>query len=283
MNSIYNLTAKYQLLKVFIAFIFFLLFFSQRLYSAQGYDMSLQNGNLIDEHTFEFEVYVKSTEADFTLSSYQCAFTFNTGMINGGILTLNYVDGSSELNNVPQYSIGCVNIDGTEEFSFASFIGSDLIGSQQIRVGKFRIENSSVWGSVTPDIAWNFDGIASTIITGDGFEDITVINNHFDLTYSQLLITGLDPDLPLQFKLEQNYPNPFNPSTKIKFSLPQEDFVKIKVYNSIGQEIIELVNNQFLPGTYEVNFEGNNLVSGVYIYRIETSTNVEAKKMMLIK
>jgi hypothetical protein len=88
------------------------------------------------------------------------------------------------------------------------------------------------------------------------------------------------PDI---YSLSQNYPNPFNPSTTIKYSVPQSSFVKIKVYNTIGQEIAELVNQELQIGNYEVTFDARNLPSGIYFYRIEAGNFVETKKMILLK
>ncbi|MCZ6704211.1 MAG: FG-GAP-like repeat-containing protein [Ignavibacteria bacterium] len=89
--------------------------------------------------------------------------------------------------------------------------------------------------------------------------------------------------LPTEFNLEQNYPNPFNPSTKIIFSIPQETNVILKVYNLLGKEVATLVNENKKPGFYELNFGGENLPSGVYVYRIEAGSFSSSKKMILLK
>jgi len=88
---------------------------------------------------------------------------------------------------------------------------------------------------------------------------------------------------PNEFKLEQNYPNPFNPSTKIKFSLPNESFVSLKVYDVLGKKVTTLINKEKSAGFYEVSFNGANLTSGVYFYKIEAAKFVQTKKMILIK
>jgi len=89
--------------------------------------------------------------------------------------------------------------------------------------------------------------------------------------------------VPVTFSLEQNYPNPFNPSTTIKYSVPTSSLVKIKVFNTLGQEIAELVNKEHLPGNFEVTFDAANLTSGIYFYRIESDNFVQTRKMILIK
>lgn len=85
------------------------------------------------------------------------------------------------------------------------------------------------------------------------------------------------------FNLEQNYPNPFNPSTNITFSLPKNSTVTLKVFNILGQEVLELVNEKLVQGTHKFTFDATNLASGVYIYKLVTPEYTESKKMLLIK
>ena len=73
------------------------------------------------------------------------------------------------------------------------------------------------------------------------------------------------------FRLSQNYPNPFNPVTIISYEVTNESIVQLKIYDILGREVAELVNETKLPGTYLVNFDANDLSSGVYIYRIVAS------------
>ena len=96
------------------------------------------------------------------------------------------------------------------------------------------------------------------------------------------------------FTLEQNYPNPFNPVTTIKYSIPtpfnkggtqvgSDVPVHLKVYNLLGQEVATLVNEQQAPGIYEVKFDGSNLPSGIYVYKLHAGGFVSTKKLMLLK
>ncbi|AFH50630.1 5'-Nucleotidase domain protein [Ignavibacterium album JCM 16511] len=91
------------------------------------------------------------------------------------------------------------------------------------------------------------------------------------------------PLVVTNYALEQNYPNPFNPSTKIKFQLPKNDFVTLKVYDILGNEVTTLVNEEKAQGRYEINFDASNLSSGVYIYKIKAGEFVSSKKMLLLK
>lgn len=90
-------------------------------------------------------------------------------------------------------------------------------------------------------------------------------------------------NIPETFSLSQNYPNPFNPSTKIQFSLSQGSLVTLKIYNSLGKEVAQLVNEKKDAGTYNIEFNALNLASGVYYYQIQAGEFVETKRMLLLK
>ena len=90
-------------------------------------------------------------------------------------------------------------------------------------------------------------------------------------------------DLPTKFKLEQNYPNPFNPLTKINYQIPEFSFVTIKVCDVLGSEVATLVNEVKSVGSYEVEFDGTGLPSGIYFYRLQAGSFVVTKKMVLMK
>jgi Secretion system C-terminal sorting domain len=88
---------------------------------------------------------------------------------------------------------------------------------------------------------------------------------------------------PIGFKLEQNYPNPFNPTTTIQYVLPREGQVTLKVYNILGQLMQTLVNEVETAGTHNVQFNGSNLASGVYIYKLESGSMNSVSRMLMLK
>jgi hypothetical protein len=101
-------------------------------------------------------------------------------------------------------------------------------------------------------------------------------------SFSDIVNVEINPS-PDQFELMQNYPNPFNPATSITFSLPEKSNVILKVFNSLGEEVAELVNEYMEAGTYTYNFDASKLPSGIYIYTLQTGELFISKKMTLIK
>jgi hypothetical protein len=86
-----------------------------------------------------------------------------------------------------------------------------------------------------------------------------------------------------EFSLSQNYPNPFNPTTLIRYSIPRNRYITLKIYNYVGQEIATLFEGEREPGNYEATFNGKGLASGVYFYRLSAGNFVDIKKLVLLK
>jgi FtsP/CotA-like multicopper oxidase with cupredoxin domain len=95
-------------------------------------------------------------------------------------------------------------------------------------------------------------------------------------------ITGNSGEVK-EYSLSQNYPNPFNPETKINYSIKENGFVSLKVYDMIGREVAVLVNEYKTAGIYNINFSGSKLASGIYIYKLTTGNYEKTMKMMLLK
>lgn len=120
--------------------------------------------------------------------------------------------------------------------------------------------------------------------TDSGFEGTTTLYySRINLTFTST--TGIDDgkNIPSELSLSQNFPNPFNPTTKITFTLPTKDIVKLKVYDILGREIVVLAHGVFEIGKHEIEFNASGLPSGVYFYNITTSSNSITKKMLFLK
>jgi len=96
-------------------------------------------------------------------------------------------------------------------------------------------------------------------------------------------VSGEQNAIPTEYSFYQNYPNPFNPSTVIKYDLPKEGFVTMKIYNILGKEIKTLVNDFKKAGSYNVTFDAGNLPSGIYFCRIKSNDFSAVRKLLLIK
>ncbi|MCC6864723.1 MAG: T9SS type A sorting domain-containing protein [Ignavibacteria bacterium] len=115
--------------------------------------------------------------------------------------------------------------------------------------------------------------------TTDGYfvnlDDIEVVN--------PIGIIPISTEIPRSFELKQNYPNPFNPVTNIEFSIAKTRPVNLVVYNSVGQLVATLVNEELKPGTYKYDYNASNLPSGAYYYRLTAGDFVKTNKMILVK
>ncbi|MCK5033694.1 MAG: Ig-like domain-containing protein, partial [Calditrichia bacterium] len=153
-------------------------------------------------------------------------------------------------------------------------------------------------------VSWDMTNDSTGSWLGDGSLDGTLRFDSIQLTYNPGAPTGTlyfddlrlatkiplgipdandDTRLPDHYQLFQNYPNPFNPSTTITYQVPQNSYVKITVYNMLGQVIKTLVNEEKSIGVHNVTFKTENLAGGVYIYTLETNSFKDSKKMMLLK
>jgi hypothetical protein len=96
-------------------------------------------------------------------------------------------------------------------------------------------------------------------------------------------IVAVSNTIPERFSLNQNYPNPFNPESKIKFDIPQNSFTQLTVFDAAGRQVKTLVNQELNAGSYIVSFEGHELRSGVYFYKLSAGEFSETRKMILVK
>ena len=104
-----------------------------------------------------------------------------------------------------------------------------------------------------------------------------------NITVEPIFRTDVDREVPYQYALSQNYPNPFNPVTTIEYSIPTSEFVTLKVFDTLGREVANLVEGFQAPGIHEIQFNAGNLPSGMYVYRLTAQDYSEVKKLLLLK
>ncbi len=159
-----------------------------------------------------------------------------------------------------------------------NYIASDVTGDES-KYGAWRYTGTgTIWDSLKSSV-----NTTTHAVTADS---VTVLSGDWTLAetspVSSVRGQSLD-EIPRAFFVDQNYPNPFNPSTLIRYGLPGDAFVTLKVYNVLGQEVATLVSGRQNAGTYLVQFDGSGLSSGVYIYRVQAGTSVDMKRMVMVK
>jgi len=122
---------------------------------------------------------------------------------------------------------------------------------------------------------------ASQSMNPDNLYGWGIINTY---AAAQSLLTGTNPvQSPEDFYILQNYPNPFNPSTKIRFAVPEKSHVKLTLYDVLGRELSVIFDGELNPGVKEVEFNGSNLPSGVYLVRMDANDYQKTLKISLLK
>jgi hypothetical protein len=166
--------------------------------------------------------------------------------------------------------------------SFVAEVGFDL---SQLPLGISNPSTVTVFNRTTPGIGLftalptTYDGASNTLwVTVSGFSEFIFGSNDNPLT--AVTENGL---LPNTFYLYQNYPNPFNPSTTIEFALPKSAFVTLQVYDLLGSQVAELVNEKLSAGTYTRQWDARGLASGVYFYRLSAGGFSQTKKLILVR
>ncbi len=172
---------------------------------------------------------------------------------------------------------------------FAVWLGGDLApGSGNIATLYF--STGSSWNSSLKVPVDSSEWPAGTTYNGVTFSDVTGSISWIPIFHRGALdVKEVNtPAKPTVFSLAQNYPNPFNPTTLIRFSLPKDSYVKLEVYNILGQKVKTLVNEKLTAGVKEVSWDGKgakgmSVASGIYFYRIKADTFSDVKKMVVLK
>lgn len=170
-------------------------------------------------------------------------------------------------NDTLFYNLLTKNIPDTTWFS--NEIGAIVVSGHQTKTLN---PNDSLWFFYAFTIGENDSVLSANLSAAQVKYNRIVTNANNELS-----------EIPLGYSLNQNYPNPFNPSTTISFTLPKQQYVKLSVYNILGQKVNTLFDEIKSSGIYKVSFNASNLPSGVYIYRLEGEGISLSRKMLLIK
>ena len=181
---------------------------------------------------------------------------------------------------LPTYTWNADVVNGTSPYSYHWYKNGNLIGTGS------SYSTTLTYDGTYPAFQWQL----RIDVTDNSSPQQTVTSTVYITEHSAgddpLPKIGINTEsviLPMEFEIQQNYPNPFNPVTTIKYAIPQNDFVTLKVYDILGREIATLVNEEKQPGYYEVKFDGSKYSSGMYIYKITGNNLNLTKKMILMK
>ena len=144
-----------------------------------------------------------------------------------------------------------------------------------VETGSFNFSTAATTGNDE-----NFLLIYDSLVANQYLQDFA---KRYTLAGGTIKVEMISSVIPDNFLLSQNYPNPFNPRTEISYEVPAAKLVKLTVYNILGKEMAELVNERQSPGKYKVSFDASNLTSGVYFYTLSTDNFTETKRMILLK
>ena len=215
---------------------------------------------------------------EFRIFSNQLIINFNTDYLNGNtpVIAVENPYGDISTSNIINDKIRVYM-----QSSNPRYISEKGKGTL---IARIRISVPNNFAKVNPDFKWfNTGGISTKVgaIVRDTAYNITDTTQHF----MGDILTGINNEntIVTNYKLEQNYPNPFNPTTSISYSIKEKGMVKLEVYNIIGKEVAVLVNEELNSGNYEVDFNGSNLSSGVYFYKLQAGGYSSVKRMLLIK
>ena len=220
----------------------------------------------------------------------QAGFHIMKLVIESGEFNINKID-VYEPNTQPQIQVAFPNgnedlqIGSIQEIRWNSLMVSDVKIGLSTDGGKSWSTISSGSSSQFGVLRWEVPSLPSKdckimILNKDNLS----IGDQSDSTFSIQEATSVkDKIQPQGFLLEQNYPNPFNPTTSIKYQIPSNAFVTIKVYDYLGKEISTLVNQNKSAGVYITNFSGNNLASGIYFYTLSLKSNDLNKSYHIVK
>ena len=260
------------------------------------YNLTIENINNISEKVLEFDIYLlntnkKTEELKYSLGQY--FLEFNPKIANGGNLIYTIV--SSDLPEAMRPRNASVS--GNQLRLICNSINPDkanlpLISSKDkgTLIVRMRLETSAKKFANEPiDLNWSDDAskLKTKIFVFENNKNIEITNTgNYKTETDGIAVRGnneITTSLPTEFSLSQNYPNPFNPSTVINYELPSSNFVTLKIYDLVGKEVATLMNEKLDAGRYTATFNGSNLASGMYFYKISAGNFTFVKKMVLIK
>lgn len=240
--------------------------------SVEEYELIAKDFINTNDSTKEFNIFLNG---NFSINIEQLALRFDSTAFNGGMKTLLLTETLMDTSHIDSRIIGdkivigmaqltpSIALNGGQKLCHVILSSSNnFIGDLNLKWVNYNDPRTKIWKT---------DSIIIMITDSTNH----VIDNSSSIINSPIIVND--------FVLYQNYPNPFNPNTIISYNLAKNNFVSLKVYNELGKEVTVLVNMNQESGNYSVKFDGGNLASGIYYYKLESGDFVLTKKMILIK
>ncbi|HMQ79240.1 MAG TPA: S8/S53 family peptidase [Ignavibacteria bacterium] len=241
---------------------------------------------------------IKNTSGANISNMYSAVYAYFTpnGVNNSNVAALDTVNkiGYSFNNTTTNPYLGVSLLSG-QNLNFKAINATEVLNGFTTQEKWDAMSNGIVNGNIGPGINCfvisggpvnlnNNDSVVVgfAVVKGNDLNELRINNTAAKNRFNVIGIEPISNILPERFALYQNYPNPFNPSTTIKFDLPKNDFVNIKVFDIIGREVSSF-SSELDAGSYKYEFNAANLSSGVYFYKFESNFYSDVKRMILIK
>ena len=248
-----------------------------------GDSASVGTFTIIDTVAENITAYIDSTTKDTTKYTYRVyAYNVDTASAYSNLATI-----TTPLPvELTSFSANVVNGKIIVTWETATEINNAGFSIEKSADNKKYSELAFIKGKGTSTEKSSYTYIDKSVLSGKYYYRLKQVD--FDGTYQYYKSVEIDLGLPKNYSLDQNYPNPFNPSTTIRFALPANAKVNVKLYNTLGQEVANVINSELNAGVHEVIFNASNFSSGVYFYRLEArgidgSNFVSTKRMLLLK
>jgi hypothetical protein len=182
-----------------------------------------------------------------------------------------------------------VLVNSVDQYTVDAYGSLTLPGGATYQALRLKVDRRSTVNSHTNHtISYLFitnNGVSVNVSPADTLQPNSGTININDVGWDSPTLTAVQSvnAVPTGFILMQNYPNPFNPTTKIKFGLPENAFTTLKIYDMLGREVKTLVSAEMTTGFHEVEFNANDLSSGIYMYKLQSNNFTDVKKLILIK
>lgn len=244
-------------------------------------DVLLNNENVMFIERADTLPVPDITELNDAMKTNTFSLNSNSDMyfsVSYGVINSDLADSALIENDIVTFRVELVNAENNQVIGTFDEVIYDLNNLSEYDNIDYKVDCTGiVTGNYFFRLVTSVQGDASLFLSNvQNDNEMLLKKNYETVKFNKEL-------LPKEYALQQNFPNPFNPTTTIRYQIPKDGMVTLKVYDILGAEVATLVNEEKIAGKYEVNFNASNIASGVYIYRLKVNDFVNVKKMVLLK